>query len=64
MKSRKNKPTITQDEVQKALLRFKKEGGLIKKLPDQIAPANTFVGGKWAMYESPLGQSGGSGMAS
>ena len=50
--SKPEKKTISQDEVQKALQRFQKEGGLITQLPDQIVPPRTRVGGKFAAYES------------
>ena len=37
---------------QKALQRFKKRGGLITQLPDQVVPPRNRVGGKFAVYES------------
>jgi len=48
----KKKVEISQEEVQKALQKFQKEGGLINKLPDQIAPRSTMVGGRFSMYET------------
>ena len=40
----KNKKLITEEDVQKALHKFEKDGGLIKHLPDQVNPRNTLVG--------------------
>ncbi len=47
----KNKKTITEEEVQQALNKFVKDGGLIKQLPDQVTPINTLVGARWGVYE-------------
>ena len=47
----KNKKLITEEDVQKALSKFEKDGGLIKQLPDQVAPRNTLVGARWGVYE-------------
>ena len=48
----KKKSEISQEEIQKALKKFQNQGGLISKLPDQIAPRSNMVGGRWAMYET------------
>ena len=42
---------ISQDELQRAVNKFIKEGGIIKKLPDQKAVVQNRVGGKWATTE-------------
>ncbi len=47
----KNRKSISEEEIQKALRKFLREGGLIKHLPDEVVPANTMVGSKWGMYE-------------
>ena len=47
----KNKKLITEEDVQKALSKFEKDGGLIKQLPDQVTPRNTLVGARWGVYE-------------
>ena len=47
-------PAISREEIQQALAKFKREGGLIKKLPDEPTPLHMLVGNKWAMYESPM----------
>jgi len=52
--NRKQQAQISAEEVQSALLRFKSNGGLIQKLPDQPTPRRRMVGGKWAMYEPVL----------
>jgi hypothetical protein len=43
---------VTHEEVTQAIAKFRREGGLIKKLPDEVTPINTAVGGKWSIYES------------
>ena len=48
----KNRKGISRDEIQRALNKFKKGGGLITQLPDQVAPRRNQVGGKWAAYET------------
>ena len=49
----KNKKiTLSHDEIQNALRAFKKNGGLIKLLPDEVAIGQTLVGGKWSIYET------------
>ncbi len=47
----KGNKSITEEEVQKALQKFVRGGGLIKNLPDEVAPRNLLVGAKWGMYE-------------
>lgn len=67
MKTRKGaKTAISHEEVQRAIDKFKSQGGLIKRLPDQRAPARTLVGGKYAEFEviagfSEVGSEGSSG---
>lgn len=43
---------VTHEEIAAAIAKFRREGGLIKRLPDEVTPINTAVGGKWSMYES------------
>ena len=50
MSSKKTK--ITDEEIQRALKKFEEKGGLIKRLPDQVAPSGNQVGGKFAMFET------------
>jgi len=50
MKTNKKKSISTAD-ISKAIQKFKKSGGLIKQLPDQIVPRGVMVGGKFSMYE-------------
>lgn len=47
----KNKKVITEEDVQKALNKFVKDGGLIRQLPDQVTPRNLLVGARWGVYE-------------
>ncbi len=47
----KTNKVITEEDVQKALQKFVKEGGLIKKLPDEVVSKNVLVGAKFAIYE-------------
>ena len=42
---------ISEEELNRAVNKFIKEGGIIKKLPDQKAVAQNRVGGKWATTE-------------
>ena len=60
MSGKKKSVTISRDEIQRAIAKFKKTGGLIKKLPDEPTPVHSVVGHKWAMYETPLDNSVGS----
>ncbi len=48
---KEKKKTITEEEVQAALNKFLRAGGLIKRLPNQVVPRNTLVGARWGMYE-------------
>lgn len=48
---KKKKILISEEDVQRALNKFINGGGLIKQLPDQIAPRNTLVGARWGVYE-------------
>ncbi len=52
------KKTITEEEIQQALGKFLREGGLIKHLPDEVVTPNLMVGGKWGIYEPVLEASG------
>lgn len=46
------KTAISHADIAKAIKKFQKQGGLIKRLPDQVVPRGVLVGGKFAMYES------------
>jgi hypothetical protein len=50
----KARNVITEEDVQKALQKFLRDGGLIKRLPDEVVPPNLMVGAKWGMYEPVL----------
>lgn len=50
--SKKQKQEISPEEISKALKKFQEKGGLITKLPDEITPRHSMVGGKWAMFET------------
>ena len=51
MKTRKGVKPISHEEVQRAIEKFSAQGGLIKHLPDQVAPSRNLVGSKWAEFE-------------
>ncbi len=51
----KNGNPVTHEEIQSALAKFRKAGGLITKLPDEFSPPRRLVGEKWAVYESLVG---------
>ena len=50
----KNRQSVTELDVQKAIGKFLREGGLIKHLPDEVVPRNLLVGQKWGMYETVM----------
>jgi hypothetical protein len=63
------KTAISHADIAKAIKKFQKQGGLIKRLPDQVVPKGVLVGGKFGMYESIFepgatgsGTGGGSGL--
>jgi len=61
------KPTVSHTDITKAIQKFQKQGGLIKRLPDQVVPKGILVGGKFSMYESifePNTAGSGSGASS
>ncbi len=45
------KKQITQADIQAALEKFKRAGGLIRRLPPQVAPARSIASGK-GIYEN------------
>lgn len=56
MKDKKDKKGVSAEEVQQALKIFQKTGGLIRKLPDQVATRSSMVGSKWGMFEQVIDQ--------
>ena len=50
----KNMRHISDEEIRRALRRFIKEGGLIHKLPDEVAPRMALVGSGHGMFENPM----------
>ncbi len=46
-----SKKNISQEELQKAVSKFIKNGGIIQKLPDQKHVLQKLVGGKWRNTE-------------
>jgi hypothetical protein len=61
------KPTVNHTDITKAIQKFQKQGGLIKRLPDQVVPKGMLVGGKFAMFETifePNTAGSGSGVSS
>ena len=51
----KAKIAVTEEEIQNAIKKFIRGGGLIKQLPNQITPRNTLVGTRWGAYEMVSG---------
>jgi hypothetical protein len=49
----KESKTISQKDLQAAIRKFKENGGIIQKLPDQKSYTNQGVGVKWANVETP-----------
>lgn len=47
-----HKAVITEAQIQQALEKFKNQGGLIRKLPDEVVPPHNLVGAKWGMFET------------
>ena len=60
MKRSSKKPILSHGDISKALQKFKEQGGLIKRLPDQKVLKGTLVGGKFGVYESVF-DGGGTG---
>jgi hypothetical protein len=42
---------ISEEDIQQALVKFKTEGGLIKKLPDEVALRPLVIGRKYGTFE-------------
>jgi hypothetical protein len=61
MRKSTKKQQLSHPDITKALLKFKKQGGLIKRLPDQVVPKGVMVGGKFGVYESVFGERSGQG---
>ena len=61
MRKSNKKQQLSHVDITKALQKFKKDGGLIKKLPDQVVPRGVMVGGKFGVYESVFGERSGQG---
>lgn len=53
-----NNQPITEEEIQQALEKFKAQGGLIKRLPDEVVPRGSLVGGRYSAYEGVLDTTG------
>lgn len=45
---------VTEQDIQRALRKFRQAGRLIRRLPEQVAPRSRLVGAKYAAYENPL----------
>jgi len=61
MRKSNKKPQVAHANIAKAIQKFQKEGGLIRKLPDQVVPKGVMVGGKFAVYEPVFGERSGQG---
>ena len=47
-----NSKKITSEDINMAKEKFFRDGGLIRKLPDEVAVPSSLVGGKYGVYES------------
>jgi hypothetical protein len=63
MKKSNKKPQLSHTDIAKALQKFKEQGGLIKRLPEQKVLKGAMVGGKFGIYESVFDNGGGAGAA-
>ena len=55
---KRKKEAITRDQVREAIKRFKKNGGLASKLPDQVTPSRNLVGAKFGALETVISRVG------
>lgn len=46
--------SITHEDIQQALAAFRRRGGTITRLPDQVQPAAAPVGARWQAWEVDL----------
>ena len=53
MTTKKEIKTISHEDLQAAIRKFKDNGGIIQKLPDQKSYTHKGVGVKWANTDSP-----------
>ena len=51
MKNKREKTKISSEELNRAVRKFVRDGGIIEKLPDQKSVGSKQVGGKWANTE-------------
>jgi len=64
MKKTPKKHELSHADITKALKKFNRQGGLIKRLPDQVVLKGAMVGGKFAVYESVFDNGGGASATS
>ena len=48
----KKEITIREEDIRKSINRFMEDGGLIRKLPDEIVPPNLLIGSEYGMFEN------------
>lgn len=48
-----NAPSITEQDIQRALRRFNQLGRMIRRLPEQVAPQSRLVGARYGAFENP-----------
>ena len=51
MKNKREKSKISSEDLNRAVRKFVRDGGIIQKLPDQKSAGSKQVGGKWANTE-------------
>jgi hypothetical protein len=54
MANRKSKQAVSRADVDRAIRKFREQGGLIQRLPDELVAPRSLVGSKFGMYESAM----------
>jgi hypothetical protein len=54
MAAKKTKQTVSHADVERAIRKFREEGGLIQRLPDELVAHRSLVGSRFGMYESVM----------
>ena len=52
MANKRSKQAVSRADVERAIRKFREQGGLIQRLPDEVVAPRSLVGSKFGMYES------------
>ena len=52
MANKRSKQTVSRVDFSRAIRKFREQGGLIERLPDEVVAPRSLVGSKFGMYES------------